>query len=94
MNESEPEFLVQAMRQYRCVAGEPCAAGAQGEADTNKLAWTSFVLARVSTAFAESIERPMKAVYPHARLADYFLRQWDPDHCFAPDAGGFMACRG
>eukprot|EP01052_Picozoa_sp_SAG31_P001734 SAG31_NODE_58_length_29669_cov_20.244978_25_plen_598_part_00 len=94
VNESEPEFLVRAMRQYRCVAGEPCAAGAQGAADTNKLAWTSFVLARVSTAFAESIERPMQAVYPHARLADYFLRQWDPDHCFAPDAGGFMACRG
>ena len=94
VNESEPDYLVVAMRQYRCLLGAPCDAGAQGPADTNKLAWTSFVLKRAAEVLVECVEKPMQVYYPKARLSVYYMRRWDSDHCFAPDGEGFMACRG
>ena len=94
VNASDPDFLVRAMQSYRCVQGEPCAAGVQGPQDVNKLAFTTFVQKRVSEVLADCIEKPMQEYYPEARLSAYFMRQWDSDHCFAPNAEGFMACRG
>ena len=93
-NESQPDFLVEAMRAYRCRIGEPCASGAQGAEDTNKLAWNSFVEKRVSQAFVAALQAPMNAFYPHARMSMYSFSVHDPAHCFTPDEFGFMACRG
>ena len=93
-NVSEPDYLVKAMRQYQCVQGQPCAAGPQGPADRNKLAWTTFVQKRASAALVTAVETPMRAFYPKARLSAYWQKVWDPAHCFTPESEGYMQCRG
>ena len=93
---SEKDYLVSAMMQWQCTAGQwphamtPCVNDQHN--DTNRKVWNSYIHQRASEYWAMAMAPAFK-VFPNVRLSNFGETGWSSEHCHAPDPNtGNMNC--
>jgi hypothetical protein len=93
VDESKPDYLVDAMMKYVCSpTNQRCLVEQFGKNQTNKHVWNAWAFARASAYWNASIATPITASFPEAKLSMYNTYRWSSQHCTTPSNEGRMSC--
>jgi hypothetical protein len=93
VDESKPDYLVDAMMQYVCSPmNAKCRVEQFGSNQTNKHVWNAWAVARASAYWNASVATAIAVSFPDAKLSMYNTFKWSSQHCTTPSNEGRMSC--